>query len=74
MTKEKKLISKIAQLREAAGLTQRQLADLTDTTVITISNWERNRTGVEQLARVAKLCRALNCSPDDLTEEVDTDG
>ena len=68
------MISKIAQLREAAGLTQRQLADLTDTTVITISNWERNRTGVEQLARVAKLCRALNCSPDDLTEEVDTDG
>ena len=70
------MVSHVAELREKSGLTQKELADLVGTTVITISNWERNRTGVEQLVRVAKLCKALGCSPEQLAteEEVEADG
>jgi len=73
MTEEKKVISNVAKLRQQAGLTQKQLADLTGTTVITVANWERNRTGVDQLVKVAKLCQALDCNPLDLFEEVSDD-
>jgi transcriptional regulator with XRE-family HTH domain len=71
VTRGKKVISKVSELRAKAGLTQKQLADMTDTTVVTVSNWERNRTGVEQIVRLAKLCKALNCFPEDLYEEVE---
>lgn len=61
-------VSRVAELRTAAGLTQRELAILVGVTETTIRNLERNRNGVEQLERVAKLCKALNCGPADLIE------
>lgn len=61
-------MSRIAELRERAGLTQRQLADLIGVTESTVRNLERNRNGVEQLERVAKLCKVLQCSAEDLIE------
>ncbi|WP_250126368.1 helix-turn-helix transcriptional regulator [Chroococcidiopsis sp. CCMEE 29] len=61
-------VSKVAQLREKAGLTQRQLADLVGVTESTIRNLERNRNGVEQIERIVKLCRALRCSAEELIE------
>lgn len=73
MSKEKKLASNVAELRKQAGLTQKQLAELTGTTVVTVANWENNRTGVDQLLRVAKLCKALKCSPDDLVNEIEAE-
>ncbi|CAN5624208.1 hypothetical protein BH23CYA1_BH23CYA1_13720 [soil metagenome] len=59
-------MSKIADLREQAGLTQRQLADLVDVDPSTVRNWERNRSSIEAFIRFAKLCDALGCGPDDL--------
>lgn len=64
-------MSKVAELRERAGLTQRQLADLVDVDPSTIRNWERNRNSVDAFVRVAKLCEALNCSPDQLYAQED---
>jgi transcriptional regulator with XRE-family HTH domain len=43
---------------------QRLLTTPVDTS--TIRNWERNRGGVETFMRLAKLCEALNCQPQDL--------
>ena len=59
-------MSQIAELRVALNMTQRQLAEAVGVTETTIRNWERNRNGVEWFVRVAKLCTALNCNPNDL--------
>jgi DNA-binding XRE family transcriptional regulator len=46
------VVSKVAELRGRAGLTQRQLADLVGVTESTIRNLERNRNGVDQIERL----------------------
>lgn len=61
-------MSKVAELRKRAGLTQRELADLTGVTEPTIRNLENNRNGVDRLAFVAKLCEVLDCSVQELIE------
>lgn len=66
-------MSKIAALRKRLGLTQRQLADEVGVTESTISNWEQGRNSLIWLERVAKLCRALNCSPEELIDYVDVE-
>jgi transcriptional regulator with XRE-family HTH domain len=66
------LISNIGQLREQAGLTQRELSLILGVTETTIANWERGRSGLDWIERLMKLCKALNCNLEDLvTEEVD---
>jgi len=65
---EKMLASRVAKLRKRLNLTQRQLAEMAGVTETTIRNWENNRTGVEWFERTAKLCRALQCKPDELFE------
>lgn len=67
-------VSKVAQLRKNANLTQRDLADLVGVTESTIRNWENNRNGIEVLERVVKLCNALNCSVQELIEYKQVDG
>jgi transcriptional regulator with XRE-family HTH domain len=64
-------VSKIAELRKKAGMTQRQLADVIGVDPSTIRNWERNRAFIETLARVSKLCEALDCETTDLYEVED---
>lgn len=64
-------VSRIAELREQAGLTQRQLADLIDVDPSTIRNWERNRSSIEAFIRFARLCSALECQPDQLYAQED---
>lgn len=61
-------LSKIAQLRQKKGFTQKELADRLGMTVTGFQNWEygNNETMFE---RVAKLCKALGCKPDDLVEK-----
>ncbi len=61
-------VSKVAELRKAAGLTQRQLADAVSVTESTIRNWENNRSGVDMFVAIARLCKALNCQPEDLVK------
>ncbi|HEY9619409.1 MAG TPA: helix-turn-helix transcriptional regulator [Crinalium sp.] len=59
---------KIGLLRERAGLTQRELAQIVGVTETTIANWERGRSGLDWIERFIKLCNALNCDLDDLIE------
>ena len=59
-------MSRITELREEAGLTQRQLADLIGVDPSTIRNWEKNRNSIAALVRFAKLCEALGCDPSEL--------
>ncbi|HEY9698792.1 MAG TPA: helix-turn-helix transcriptional regulator [Trichocoleus sp.] len=59
----------LAQLRQRAGLTQRQLADSLGVTVGTVSDWER---GVKEprpsFLQTKKLTEALQCTLDELVE------
>lgn len=64
-------MSKVSELRKRVGLTQRQLADAVGVTESTISNWEQGRNSLDWLERVAKLCRALQCTPEELVGYVD---
>jgi transcriptional regulator with XRE-family HTH domain len=64
-------VSNVAILRERAKLTQRELADLVGVTESTIRNLERNRNGIEQIERVVRLCKALNCNADELINYVE---
>ncbi len=56
-----------ADLRKRASLTQRQVADLLDVTVTTVSAWERG-TQVPRLtfAQIEKLLDAFSCTIQDL--------
>jgi transcriptional regulator with XRE-family HTH domain len=65
---EKITVSKVAELRKQANLTQRELALSVGVTESTIRNLENNRNGVEILVRVAKLCTALGCTAQDLVD------
>ncbi len=66
------LISNIGELREKAGLTQRELSLILGVTETTIANWERGRSGLDWIERLIKLCQALDCDLEDLvTEESD---
>ena len=66
-------VSKVAELRERAGLTQRELGNRIGVTDTTIANWETGRNGIEWFVRVARLCEELNCTPEDLVEFVTVD-
>jgi DNA-binding Xre family transcriptional regulator len=60
--------SKIAELRQHAGLTQLKLSQDAGVTENTVQNWEKGRAGLEQIVRVLKFCEALNCQVEDLIE------
>ena len=61
-------VSKIETLRQAKKLTQRQLATLVGVDPSTIRNWERDRGGIQTFVKLARLCQALDCNPEDLFE------
>ncbi|WP_066377547.1 MULTISPECIES: helix-turn-helix transcriptional regulator [unclassified Anabaena] len=62
--------SRIALLREKAGLTQLELSRLVGVTESTIQNWESGRTGTDHIERIVRFCKALNCQVQDLIEYV----
>jgi transcriptional regulator with XRE-family HTH domain len=65
---QKIYVSKVAQLRKQKNLTQRQLADLVGVDPSTVRNWERDRGGIETFVKLAKLCKTLDCTIEDLFE------
>lgn len=57
------------ELRERAGLTQRQVAEALGKTVGTVSDWERRvKRPRLSFSETKKLLDALNCSLDELIE------
>ncbi len=66
-------MTRIAKLREAKGLTQAELARAIDADTSTIRNMERNRSGIQAIERIVKLCKALDCRVEDLLEYVDAE-
>lgn len=66
-------MSRIAELREAVGLTQRELANKVGVTDTTIRNYEKGRSVLEWIERVIRLCEALNCEPKDLIDYLDVE-
>jgi transcriptional regulator with XRE-family HTH domain len=64
------VVSRIRELRQAKGLTQRQLAQTLGVTVRSLQVWERG-DGMTAFVRVAVLCSLLECGPLDLVEIVD---
>ena len=62
--------SKIRELRQAQGLTQRQLAQVLGINVRSLQVWERG-DGMTAFVRVAVLCSVLECGPLDLVELID---
>jgi transcriptional regulator with XRE-family HTH domain len=63
-----KPISRIATLRDKAGLTQLELAQKVKVTETTIANWEKGRSGTDWFERIIRLCDALHCAAKDLVE------
>jgi len=62
-------IPTLMKLREAAGLTQRELAQLLDVTVTTVSGWENGRHEPRlSFSQTKLLTEILKCSLDDLVK------
>jgi len=66
-------VSRIAELRDEKGLTQRQVAIALGVDVSTVRNWEKSRDGIKMFVRVARLCQLFGCDPEQLYKE-DEDG
>ncbi|MBW4422222.1 MAG: helix-turn-helix domain-containing protein [Myxacorys californica WJT36-NPBG1] len=64
-------VSKVAELRRKADLTQLELAQAVGVTESTISNWEKGRNALVWFERVARLCKTLECSPEQLIDYVE---
>ena len=64
-------VTRIAELREAKGLTQAELARAIGVDTSTIRNLERNRSGIGAILRVVDLCQVLNCDAKDLIKYVE---
>lgn len=66
--------NRLVELRDKAGITQKQLADALKVTEHTVRNWEKGRAEAElQLWQVKALCQILQCSLEDLPDRFKTD-
>jgi transcriptional regulator with XRE-family HTH domain len=63
---------KLKELREKLQITQRQLSDQLGVTENTIANWENGRSIGKWLYQIKLLCQALDCSFEELTEDLPT--
>ena len=63
---------KLKELRENLQITQRQLSDKLGVTENTIANWENGRSISKWLYQIKLLCQALDCSFEELTEDLST--
>jgi len=65
ITKERPIKSRLAELRETAGLTQSELAQAVGVQQHSISNIEKGKHGISDATK-ARICAVLNCSLGDL--------
>lgn len=61
-------MSKISELRKAAGLSQVELAALVGVTPNTVQGWETKGSADQTITKFLKLCAILDCSLHDLIE------
>ncbi|MBT9314707.1 helix-turn-helix transcriptional regulator [Leptothoe spongobia] len=61
--------TKIAELREALGMTQQELAVFVGVSNNTIQNWEAGKSGVDQIKKFLRLCAILDCELSDLIDD-----
>jgi DNA-binding XRE family transcriptional regulator len=74
MMKIKVYSNRLVELRDKAGITQKQLADALKVTEHTVRNWEKGRAEAElQLWQVKALCQILQCSLEDLPDRFKSD-
>ena len=67
-------MSKIKQLREARGLTQEQLAEMTGIHRVTIAKYELAENPGMTVSSACRLASALGCSVEDLLAPNDQEG
>jgi len=60
------LKNNLKKLRNRKGLTQSELADISDVSMTQISKIERGESNNPELGTIKKLCVALECTADDL--------
>lgn len=58
---------KLKAAREAAGMTQLELADILGTNQIAISRWEHNNR-TPNVVTFGEICRAVGASADEILE------
>lgn len=64
--KLKKPYSKIKELREQQGLTQKELANEIQVTATSVANWENDRSLLDKIETISKLCLTFECEVHDL--------
>lgn len=64
---------RLKQIRQRAGLSQSELAELSGVSVRTIQQYEQRQKSINkaQAERLMMLARALNCNVEDLIEPVE---
>lgn len=70
--REVKIVNGLKSRRLAAGLSQRQLAELMQVTQGAIANWETG-AAYPRASQLPALAKALQCSIDDLYTESEED-
>jgi transcriptional regulator with XRE-family HTH domain len=68
MNNKKSSVSRIAEFRERAGLTQKELSKLVGVTENTIANWEKGRSGIDWIEKLIRLCKVLDCNLESLID------
>lgn len=61
-------LSRISEIRQRKGLTQKQVAEQLGMTVAGFQNWERGRHNKKLIERIARLCQMFECSANDLVD------
>lgn len=62
----------LAQLRQAKGLTQLEVANKLGVRESTFASWEKGREGSEAFFRIRRLCQFLDCSFEELFDDLET--
>lgn len=65
------MITKLKEMRQAAGLSQSQLAEKTNISIRTIQHYEQGAKQFDhaRINTILKVCLALNCKLEDIIEE-----
>lgn len=68
---QRRCMTYLKLLRQEAGLSQRELSELTDIPIKTIQQYEQRQKNINkaQVEYVIRLSHALNCRPQDLLEQ-----